>query len=1084
MPLTLDEMAATKKAPTLDEMAAPERIGIAPPISEEKMMYFEAAKPTFWQKWKRYFGRKEYVGRWTKPTRYEKFYNITTQPLESGTKILGSTVSRINKFVTEVSPWPETMRTVATQDPWALKEIPLSLWDAKRVFYPVPGAADELKTMGDAMAKDWHIPLTGEEPPWWYVPTMDIAFETLLFSASAAQRASRARMNPKFGNAKLTSTEIKAAKHIYSAKHLAKMQPAQVRATLAKESAVIALSKAQKAQLLKRGFKPIQIQRMTPLDAYQIIDDVPMAESAANVTFKSSMWISKSYKHKNIIYYPIKSQASKLDAAIDKNRIGWITNLETKAGLRRKGEATKLIDRALQFLKSEGVTEVRAIPETTTSKTLFIKLGFKQSGRMFIRDISKVTAKTIPREKIRNLASATRVAVDRLTAGIKRAKKLHPKKEKMITQEKARRVAVAEQIRRAKTGEAAALATRGPLKGEYPIPAFTAPDISSADRYYLFESLRTSKMSHFRYRNTADALLKLVRGEMPTRGETALLQRHFGSGLAKAILQKRAFGTKAWQSTIDALNIPRATLASFDLSFPLRQGIILLPGHPKQWAKSFGQMIKAGRPGAKGKRYARHLEDIAESSRYATLRRNAKLDITEWGLAGISAREEPFLSSWAELIPGVKWAERTFTTMSNQLRINVFDDIARNWESAGMSWSSHPEEYTRLAAFLNHATGRGTIPARYAKITPELNATFFSPRFQISRPQVVYDAFVSLKNPAARKVIIGDTVKFVGTGTATLWLLSQIEGVEVELDPRSSDFGKVRYGDTRYDFWAGYSQIARLIAQAAAAQQKATGTDQLYNISPAEVINRYVRTKLSPPAGLTWDVLTGQTFLGEEMVFEETFIGKEALKRTVPMVMQDIYDAIRFQGLDGALPITSTTAFFGVSVGTWEPSGWTILSRTQDELAMSTYGKEWEQLNEIEQKLLTRDNVLLENLKREAEYDRTVFPFLEEIKQEQLVAGLDIEGNLSKEVQTEMQRLKIRVGPIPRSFGTWTLNNERYENYKDYIKEELENVLSPVFKKESWSKRPKKQQIAFIENAIEIARERARTRVRIEARKD
>jgi len=265
--------------------------------------------------------------------------------------------------------------------------------------------------------------------------------------------------------------------------------------------------------------------------------------------------------------------------------------------------------------------------------------------------------------------------------------------------------------------------------------------------------------------------------------------------------------------------------------------------------------------------------------------------------------------------------------MSNQLRVNVFDDIARNWEKAGMSWQTHPDSYLKLGAFLNHATGRGTVPQRYAGITPHLNALFFSPRYQISRPQLVYDAFASIKNPAARKVIIGDTVKFVGTGLAGLWLLDQIEGVEVEKDPRSSDFGKVRVGNTRYDYWVGYGQIARLIVQTAMAEQKATGTGEIYDINRAEVIERFIRTKLSPPAGLTWDVLTGQTFVGEEMKFEPTFLTKDALERITPMVIQDIIDAVRFQGLDGVLPITSATAFFGVGVGTWEPSQWTRLSR-------------------------------------------------------------------------------------------------------------------------------------------------------------
>jgi hypothetical protein len=928
----------------------------------EPEVFRAAPKPSFGQKWKEYFFPTPRFGRWTKPDRHEKFFNATKWPAKTAINAVGSVINRMNKFITEVSPVPEIMKTTATLDPTALKDILPSIWESRRAFSPVPGGAKELRTFGEATAEDWYEPLAREEPPWWYVPMMDIAFETLLISGGAAQRASRVAKST-FTNAKLTSAEIKAAKRIFSSKVIAKMQPARVRASLASESAVIILSKAEKAQLLRRGYKPIQIQNMTPLEAYQVMDDVPIIESAAN----------------------------------------------------------------------------------------------------------------------KNLASATKQAVDRLTAGIKRAKRLHPQKEKMISLEKSRRVAVAQQIRQAQKGERAALASRGPLRGEYSVPSFTAPDISPIDRYYLFESVRTSKMPHFRYRNTSDALLKLLRGDMPARAETALLERHFGSGLAKAILQKRSLGLKAWQNTLDILNIPRATLASWDLSFPLRQGIMLLPGHPKQWAKSFGQMMKSAVPGDKGKKYARYLEDMAESSRYATLRNRSGLDITQWGLTDITAREEPFLSSWAELIPGVKWSNRTFTTMSNQLRINVFDDVARNWERAGMSWAANPEEYTRLAAFLNHATGRGTIPTKYAGITPELNAFFFSPRYQISRPQVVYDAFISLKLPAARKVIVGDLVKFVGTGSATLWLLNEVPGVEVEVDPRSSDFGKVKYKNTRYDFWAGNAQIARLVAQVSSGQTKAN--EKLHDINKKEVIERYIRTKLSPPAGLVWDVLEGQTFMGDEMTLEPTFLARDIPSRVVPMVMQDIYDAVRFQGMDGILPITSTTAFFGLGVGTWEPSKWELLRREQDDLANTAYGKEWDNLNEIQQKLLQRDNKLLDNLKREAEYERTVFPYLEEIKKDQLIAGLDVEGGLLKSTQKELARLKIRVGSLPRTFGDWTLNDERYEKYKTHLTRELQSSLSKAMKEEKWESKSDEKKTQFIEKAIEVAKTRARTLIRKEARR-
>ena len=953
--------------PIVDEKEIPTHVGIELPYRGEPMQ-LEAAQPlTFGQKWKKYFFSRGDEGRWTRPDRYEKFYNYTKWPVKTSFQCLNSVINRANKFLTEVSAVPELMRATATLDPSVLKGIIPSIWESRRALYPVPGTADELKTLGEAMAKDWYEPLTREEAPGWYAPAMDIAFETLLISGPAAQRAARAS-RAVFPNAKLTTVEIKAAKRIFSSKHIAQTQPSAVRAALARESSIVVLNRAEKAQLLARGYKPIQIQNMTPLEAFQLMDDVPIAESAAHT----------------------------------------------------------------------------------------------------------------------NLASVTKQATDRLTAAFKRAKRLHPQKERMISLEKSRRVAIGQKIRERQTGEKAVYASRKPLAGEYSVPAFTSPEIIPADRYYLIESLRTSKMPFFRYQNTSEALLKVLRGDMPTRAETALLQRHFGSGFAKAINRLRGRGEKFWDATLQVINMPRATLASWDLSFPLRQGIILLPGHPKQWAKSFGQMMKSAIPGKRGKEYARYLEDVAESSRYASLRRHAKLEITQWGLSDVTAREEPFLSTLAEIIPGVKWSERTFTTMSNQLRINVFDDIVRGWERAGMSWAANPEQYTKLAAFLNHATGRGTIPERFVGITPHLNAAFFSPRYQISRPQLVYDAFVSLKSPAARKVIIGDEVKFAATALTTMILLDQIPGVDVKLDPRHNEFGKVKYENTRYDFLAGGAQMTRLIAQVASGQGK-TGKDaKLYNLDRIETIERYIRTKLSPPAGYVWDVLAEETFMGEEMVYNpltDTWdFTEQALERIVPMVMQDIYDAIRYQGLDGMLPVTSTTAFFGMGVGTWEPSKWELLSREQDSLANSTYGMEWNKLNNIQQKLLSRDNKLLANLEREVTYERTAFPFLEEMKKEQLEAGFDIEAGLYQYIQKEMERLKIRVGLLPRTWGGWTLNDERFAAYKTYLINELQSDLSTVIKSKEWDKKSKEIQIKFIEKAIQNAKEKARTKIRIEAK--
>ena len=62
-------------------------------------------------------------------------------------------------------------------------------------------------------------------------------------------------------------------------------------------------------------------------------------------------------------------------------------------------------------------------------------------------------------------------------------------------------------------------------------------------------------------------------------------------------------------------------------------------------------------------------------------------------------------------------------------------------------------------------------------------------------------------------MVARDLAIFVGTGVSILAALKLSGAADVEVDPRSANFGKVRVGNTRLDFWCGYTPIARLAAQ-------------------------------------------------------------------------------------------------------------------------------------------------------------------------------------------------------------------------------------------------------------------------------
>ena len=916
-------------------------------------------------------------------------------------KAMGHLITRINKFLTAVSPVPEMMKNTATLNPNVLEGMVSSIWEARIALVPKPGYAKDMRTLGETMAEDWYEPVAGEEAPWWYAPLMDVSFETLLFSAAAAKRANMASQSA-YSNAKLTSFEIKSAKRIFSADALAKVKPSAVRGMLAKEMALKTLTKVEKAKLLELGYKPAAVQQMSALEIDYILQRPPLDVTARGLTPGAKVAIAKmteSLKAKGRFKYRVDD-----------------TLMEVRDPVR-PGVKHKVVS---------GTGKGRRV-----SRKTFIKLAKSQGVEATEKELIEGTAAIPPKQNTwyERIFSAKEFVADDVI-----------------------------------------------------FPNYQPPQITPYDYRHLLNSLsQNNAISLAQKQDTGVALIKVMDGVMPSGIEVSLLEKQYGTTFAKALLSKRTPGTKVVTSLIDVANAPRSLLASMDLSFPLRQGSMLLPGHPIQWSKSFGQMMKSAIP-FKGEQYADDLANIALSSRYAGLRRNAGLDITEWGTATLSTREESALSTLAERIPiigrGVKWSNRTYTTMSNQLRINVFDSTARNWERVGMSWADNPEAYTKLASFLNHATGRGTIPKSWEAQVPLLNAAFFSPKFQISRFQVPIDAIGSINNAPIRKLIAKDLVAYVTAGTGAMALLALDPENKVELDPRASSFGKVKRGNTQYDFFGGYAQIARLVAQGITGTAKTAGGIQ--EADRLKIIGRFLRTKLSPAGAGAVDTLSGETLMGDELSLTATSLEEQLWKRTAPMVWQDIYDAIQYQGFDWQLPVTSISAIFGVGANSWQPSKWELLSREQDTLAMETHGKGWGELSDIQQMLLQVDNQLLANLEREAAYESTVFPFLEEMREQQLRAGYDVERTLPKPVLDEMERLKIRVGMLPRTWGQWTLNNNRYNRYKSLLAYELADRLPALLESEGWSTETKQTQIQLMEAEIQVAKILARTTLRTE----
>jgi len=155
----------------------------------------------------------------------------------------------------------------------------------------------------------------------------------------------------------------------------------------------------------------------------------------------------------------------------------------------------------------------------------------------------------------------------------------------------------------------------------------------------------------------------------------------------------------------------------------------------------------------------------------------------------------------------------------------------------------------------------------------------------------------------------------------TLWKLA---GGDIEMDPRSADFGKIRIGNTRIDPLAGISQTIVLLSRLWTGETK-TAAGKVVPIrgekvpygkgTAADVTARFLRTKLSPVPATALDIAAGENVVGEPVTPASVAEGLFA-----PMAIQDIYEAMKDQGV-GRGAALGILAFFGMGLQTYETRG-------------------------------------------------------------------------------------------------------------------------------------------------------------------
>lgn len=400
--------------------------------------------------------------------------------------------------------------------------------------------------------------------------------------------------------------------------------------------------------------------------------------------------------------------------------------------------------------------------------------------------------------------------------------------------------------------------------------------------------------------------------------EAAKAKAKWHEALMKDRLARRSLPAKLIGGIGEMANTIRAVLTSGEFSGVLRQGGFVGIGNPARAAKAFPAMIKALR--SEARQHAVELEIMSRENYPIYLR--AKLFLSEHGQK-LSQQEEAYMSRWAGKIPVVAGTQRAYSTFLNKLRADSFDALAATLvRRTGKELT--PERARDIANYVNVATGRGSLGVKHDAALVTLNTAFFAPRWVASRFQLLLGQ--PLWRPIARRdwamtrLVAEEYSKFL-IGMGVIYGLSQMAGAEVEWDPRSSDFGKLRFGDTRVDLMAGLQQQTVLLSRLGTGETKRLsgkvvpirGKDVPFGApTSANVAGRFLRTKLAPIPGSALDVTTGSDVVGQPVT-----LSSELMEMSVPLTYKDIYKVMIDQGVPAGTAL-ALLAVFGAGVQTYE----------------------------------------------------------------------------------------------------------------------------------------------------------------------
>lgn len=426
---------------------------------------------------------------------------------------------------------------------------------------------------------------------------------------------------------------------------------------------------------------------------------------------------------------------------------------------------------------------------------------------------------------------------------------------------------------------------------------------------------------------------KLDKEAESLRFELEQAKADFLKALAADTRARRTLFQKAIGLIPEAANTFRSIITSMELSAAYRQGAFVLHGRPSLSPKMFKRMIAA----AKSKAEASRLADELEQRPNMALYKRSGLGLTDPG-GKLGRQEEEYMATWSKKIPGVAASERAYVTGLNYLRADYFDILI---ETLGKGGTVTEEEGKILAAAVNDFTGRASL-GKYEAAAVPLATVFFAPKFRLSRFNTLL-LHPLWKGTARTRILLAKEYARSLAGVGAFYSLiamglyalvgppGEDKEWDIEVNPFSSDFGKIRIREVRIDPLAGLAQVTVFLARFLGGKTKQLSTGKVVPIrgeeipfgglTTAKVTANFLRNSLSPAFGTTLNIFAGKNVLGEKVTPVTT--SRDLL---IPIAYRDILNYMKELGVPAGVGVT-LLEFVGISGQYHDPDTFGIATR-------------------------------------------------------------------------------------------------------------------------------------------------------------